>query len=98
VITGALVVFFDLGRIASLGAFFYLVMDILIQWGVWRNLRHDIGARGWILLTAIAMDGIVLAAFTAFKWQSDSSIVVIALVGMAAVFLFERGFPRRNPP
>ncbi len=98
VIAGALTVFFDLSRIASLGVFFYLVMDILIHWGVWRTLRAQIGARGWILLTAIALDGIVLAAFATLKWQSDPLIVVIALVGMAAVFLFERVFLGLNPP
>ncbi|KPP85229.1 MAG: amino acid/polyamine/organocation transporter, APC superfamily [Rhodobacteraceae bacterium HLUCCO07] len=98
VIAGALTIFFDLSRIASLGAFFYLVMDILIHWGVWRNLREDIGARGWALLTAIALDAVVLAAFAALKWQSDPLIVVIALVGMVAVFLFERVFLALNPP
>jgi hypothetical protein len=46
-------------------------MDILIHWGVWRHLREEIGARGWILLTAIGLDAIVLGAFTVFKWQSD---------------------------
>jgi hypothetical protein len=97
VIAGTLTVFFDLSRIASLGAFFYLVMDSLIHWGVWRRLREDIGARGWVLLTAIALDVIVLAAFAALKWQSDPLIVVIALAGMAAVFLFERVFLALNP-
>ena len=28
-----LTVFFDLGRIASLGAIFYIVMDMAIHWG-----------------------------------------------------------------
>ena len=42
VIAGFLTVFFDLSRIASLGAFFYLVMDILIHWGVFRRLRREI--------------------------------------------------------
>lgn len=98
VIAGALTIFFDLSRIASLGAFFYLVMDILIHWGVLRTLREKIGARGWILLTAIALDAVVLAAFAALKWQSDPLIVVIALAGIAAVFLFERVFLALNPP
>lgn len=97
VIAGALTIFFDLSRIASLGAFFYLVMDILIQWGVWRNLREDIGARGWILLTAIALDTVVLGAFAALKWQSDPLIVLIALAGMTSVFLFERIFLALHP-
>jgi hypothetical protein len=97
VIAGFLTVFFDLGRIASLGAFFYLVMDIVIHWGVHRSLRQEIGARGWILLVAIALDAVVLAAFAAMKWQSDPLIVVIGTIGMALVFLFVRAFLARNP-
>ena len=77
VIAGALTVFFDLSRIASLGAFFYLVMDMIIHAGVLpAPLRDEIGARGWVMLTAIALDAVVLAAFAAMKWQSDPLIVV----------------------
>lgn len=89
-IAGVLTVFFDLSRIASLGAFFYLIMDILIHWGVFRRLRHEIGAQGWVLLLAIALDTVVLGVFTALKLQSDPLIVVIALASIAAVFVFER--------
>ncbi|GHA33483.1 amino acid permease [Devosia pacifica] len=97
VIAGFLTVFFDLSRIASLGAFFYLVMDIIIHFGVFRHLREKIGAQGWVLLTAIVLDVVVLAAFAAMKWQSDPLIVVIGIVGMALVFLFVRVFLARNP-
>ncbi|MBT8412539.1 MAG: amino acid permease, partial [Octadecabacter sp.] len=98
VVAGGLTIFFDLSRIASLGAFFYLVMDMLIHWGVWRHLREEIGARGWILLTAIGLDAVVLGAFTVMKWQSDPTIVLIALAAMAAVFAFEHVFLKLNPP
>lgn len=97
VIAGFLTVFFDLGRIASLGAFFYLVMDMIIHWGVFRRLRREIGARGWVLLTAIALDAGVLAAFAAMKWRSDPLIVVFGAVGMALVFLLVRVFLAHNP-
>jgi amino acid transporter len=90
-----LAVLFDLSRIASLGVFFYLVMDILIHIGVFRRLRHEIGARGGILLAAIALDGLVLAAFTVVKLRSDPLIVGIASVAMAAVFVFERFYLRQ---
>jgi hypothetical protein len=96
VIAGFLTVFFDLSRIASLGAFFYLVMDMILHWGVFRNLRDEIGARGWVLLMAIALDAVVLAAFAAIKWQSDLLIALISTVGMALVFLFVRVFLARN--
>ena len=97
VIAGFLTVFFDLSRIASLGVFFYLVMDIIIHLGVFRHLRQEISARGWVLLTAIVLDAVVLAAFTAMKWRSDPLIVVIGIVGMALVFMFVRVFLARNP-
>lgn len=98
VIASLLTVFFDLSRIASLGAFFYLVMDILIHWGVFRNLRSEVGARGWILLSAIGLDAVVLATFATMKWQADPSIVLIAIAGMVVVFAFEYVFLRMRTP
>jgi len=97
VIAGFLTVFFDLSRIASLGALFYLVMDIIIHIGVFRHLRHDIKAQGWVLLTAIALDAVVLMVFAVSKWQSDPLIVILGLTFMALVFLFERVFLARHP-
>ena len=90
VIAGTLAVLFDLSRIASLGAFFYLVMDMAVHWGVWSRLRNEINARGWVILTALALDAVVLAAFTILKWQSDPMIVVYAITGIVAVFIYER--------
>lgn len=95
VIAAILTVFFDLSRIASLGVFFYLIMDILIHWGVWRYLRHEVGARSSILLSAIALDAAVLAVFAAMKLQSDPMIVWIAMAAIAAVFAFERIYLNR---
>jgi amino acid transporter len=97
VVAAGLTVFFDISRIASLGAFFYLVMDIIIHGGVYKNLRHEIGARGWVLLTAITLDAVILIAFAAIKWQFDPLIVVLGAVGMVSVFVFERAFLARNP-
>lgn len=90
VLASILAVFFDLGRIASLGAFFYLIMDMLVHWGVFRHLRHEIGASGLILLCALGFDAIVLAAFTAMKLGSDPMIVLYAAVAITAVFIYER--------
>ena len=90
VIASALAVFFDLGRIASLGAFFYLFMDMIIHWGVYRYRRQEIGAAGAVLLAAIAFDVVVLAAFTAMKLQSDPAIVLYAVIAIGAVFGFQR--------
>jgi membrane protein YdbS with pleckstrin-like domain len=92
-----LTVFFDLSHIASIGALFYLVMDTIIHWDVYKNLRQNIGAQGWVLLTAIALDAVVLMAFGVMKWQSDPLIVLFGLIAVTLVFLFERLFLARNP-
>jgi amino acid transporter len=89
VVAGALAVLFDLSRIAALGAFFYLVMDMLVHWGVFRNLREEIGARASILLAALAADAVVLSAFTWVKLKSDPAIVLYAVLGIGAVFIAE---------
>jgi len=94
VIASALAVFFDLGRIASLGAFFYLIMDMAVHWGVFRFRRKEIGASGAVLLAALAMDATVLAAFTMMKLQTDPLIVVYSLVAISAVFGLERLYLR----
>lgn len=71
-------------------------MDMFIHWGVYKNLRSDIEAKGWILLIAIVIDIVVLAAFTALKIQSDATIVGIAIVSMVLVFSFEHFFLSRR--
>jgi len=90
VIASTLAVFFDLGRIASLGAFFYLVMDMIVQWGVFRYRRNEIGAAAPVLLMALAFDVVVLVAFTSMKLESDPAVVLYAGFAIAAVFVFER--------
>lgn len=97
-VAALLAVFFDLSQIASLGAFFYLVMDIIIHWGVFRHLRSDVAARGWILLTAIGLDAVVFAAFAMLKLQHDPAIVAYAVAGIIVVFLFVKAFLHFNPP
>lgn len=96
VIAALLAVLFDLSRIASLGAIFYLVMDMAIHWGVYRHLRKEIGAKGWILISALALDGIALTAFLAIKAARDPLIIFTAIAGIAAVFAFEAFYLRRK--
>lgn len=96
VVTAAvLAVFFDLSRIASLGVFFYLVMDILVHVGVYRSLREQIGANGAVMMTAVALDTIVLGVFGAMKLQSDPFIVIIAIIAIVSVFAYERVYLSR---
>ena len=94
VIASILTLLFDLARIASLGAIFYLVMDIAIHWGLLRHLREDTGARPAIIVAAIVLDAIALLAFLWMKLDSDPMIVWIGLGGVAAVFAFTAVFLR----
>ncbi|QED28125.1 APC family permease [Microvenator marinus] len=95
VIAAVFAAVFDLSRIASLGAIFYLLMDITIHWGVLRHLHKDVGANRVILGTAIALDIIVLGAFLAVKGSSDPLIVVIGLVSVGIVIALERFYLQR---
>ncbi len=90
VIASILSIFFDLGRIASLGVYFYLVMDIIIHWGVYRYRRSETGAHTSILFAAMIADAVVLVAFTVMKLQSDPVIAALGIGGIILVMGFER--------
>lgn len=92
VIAILLTVFFDLSRIASLGAIFYLVMDMIIHWGLLRRLRKEVKAKAGIVITAIALDAIVLGAFIWIKVQSDLFVVIVSIVLMLLIFAAEYWF------
>ncbi len=86
VIAMLLTIFFDLSRIASLGAIFYIVMDIAIHWGVLRRLRRDLDASASILIAAIVFDVVVLGAFLWIKAGSDPMVLYVSAAGMVAIF------------
>ena len=85
-----LAVFFDLSRIASLGAIFYLAMDITIHWGVLRYLRKDIQANIYIIICAIVFDIIILGAFLIIKAQTDLFVVYVSIIAMVSIFGLEK--------
>ena len=89
-----LTVFFDLVRIASLGAIFYIVMDIAVHWGILRHLRNEVGASPAILVTAIVLDVAVLGALLIVKAKTDMLVVYAAAVGILLIFAGERLFLR----
>ncbi len=91
-----LTVLFDLTRIASLGAIFYLIMDIGIHWGVFKNLRKDVKANPAVLITAIILDVVVLGAFLWIKVSSDVLVVLVAVLLMVLIFFGEKWFLKRN--
>ena len=90
-----LTIFFDLSRIASLGAIFYIVMDIAVHWGVFRYLRKEINANAGILIAAIIFDVVVLGAFLIVKASTDMMVIYASLIGMLVIFTGERFFLRR---
>ncbi|MAF68739.1 MAG: amino acid permease [Micavibrio sp.] len=87
-----LTIFFDLSRIASLGAIFYIIMDIAIHWGVLKHLRKEIDANPAIVITAIILDVIVLAAFLWVKAQSDMLVIWASIAGLVFIVVGERIF------
>ena len=91
-----LTVFFDLSRIASLGAIFYLIMDIAVHWGVFRYLRKEVKANALVLITAIVMDVVVLGAFLMIKAQTDMLVIYVAVAGITVIFAGEKLFLRQN--
>jgi amino acid transporter len=91
-----LTILFDLSRIASLGAIFYLVMDIGIHYGLLKNLRKKVDFKPAIVITAIALDTIVLTGFVLTKAKSDLTIILVSVGIMLVIYMGERWFILRN--
>ena len=87
--------FLDLGRIAAVGAIFYLVMDMVIHWGVLRHLRDEVEAHRAVVLTALGLDAVALGALLWTRVQKDAPVVAGALGAIVVIYLFERFFLRR---
>ena len=84
-----LTILFDLTRIASIGAIFYLIMDIAIHWGLFRHLKKEVKFNPIIPIIAIVMDIVILSAFIYLKYVNDPFVLVVAGIGIALVFLFQ---------
>ena len=91
-ITILLTILFDLSRIASLGAIFYLIMDIGIHYGLLKKLRDQVDFKPAIVITAIILDAIVLAGFIYTKAKSDLTIVLVAAGAMLVIYFGEKWF------
>jgi len=87
-----LTILLDLGRIAALGAIFYLIMDVAIHWGILTRLRQRLEVRPAIVALAIILDVIVLAAFLWVKVSEDALIIYVAIGTIALVVIGERLF------
>ncbi len=82
----------DLTRIASIGAIFYLIMDIAIHWGLYRHLRKKVDFMPIIPVIAIVLDIVVLAAFLYIKYLNDPLVLIVAASGIILIFVAERFF------
>lgn len=91
-----LTVLFDLTRIASLGAIFYIVMDIAIHWGLVRHLRSEVKFNIAIPIIAIVMDIIVLSAFIYLKYVSDPLVLIVAAIGIVLIIISQRLFMKSH--
>lgn len=96
VIAIALTIFFDLSRIASIGAILYLIMDIIVHWGLLKHLRKKVGANPLILTMALLFDSIVLGAFLWTKATTDIFIVIVSAIFIGLIFIGEHFFIKRK--
>ncbi|GMQ79226.1 MAG: APC family permease [Anaerolineae bacterium] len=91
-----LTILFDLTRIAAIGAIFYLVMDIVIHWGLFRHMRKEIDIIPFITLLAILFDTVILIAFSVLKFKSDPLVLVVSIFGIFIVIIAQRLFMRTH--
>lgn len=83
---------FDLRQIATLGAIFYLIMDIAIHWGILRHLRDRIAVVPAVVVAAIGLDVVALAALGWVKATSDPLVLYVSAAGVALIWIGERLF------
>ena len=88
----ALAATLDLRQIAALGAIYYLIMDIAIQWGLLRHLRDRVEHRRTVVVGAIVLDVVVLGAFVWVKASADPLGLWVAAAGIVLIVLGERLF------
>jgi amino acid transporter len=91
-----LTILFDLSRIASLGAIFYLVMDIGIHYGLLKNLRGKVDFKPAIVISAIVLDLVVLSGFVLTKAKNDLPVVIVAVGAMLLIYFGEKWFLSRQ--
>lgn len=85
-----LTVTLDLTRIASMGAILYLIMDMIVHFGVLKHLRHKVGANPIIVTIALILDGVILSAFILLKIKSDLFVVIVSGIIVTLLFVVEK--------
>jgi amino acid transporter len=96
VVAIVLTVLFDLSRIASMGAILYLMMDMMIHYGLFKKLRGKVNAKPAVAIAAFVLDAVVLAAFVWVKAASDWLVVAVSAVFIALIFIGEHFFVKKQ--
>ncbi|MWW25999.1 APC family permease [Algibacter lectus] len=91
-----LTILFDLTRIASIGAIFYLIMDIAIHWGLFIHLKKEVKFNPIIPIIAILMDVIILGAFIYMKYLNDPFVLIVSAIGIVLIFLSQYIFMKSH--
>lgn len=91
-----LTIFFDLAGVATMGAIFYLIMDIITQYGVLKHLRKEVNANPAIIIAAIVMDAAVLVGLIWVKIGSDLSVIIVSGIIMLVTFVGEKIYLKNN--
>ncbi|MFV2045912.1 APC family permease [Metabacillus litoralis] len=91
-----LTVTLDLTRIASMGAILYLIMDMIVHFGVLKHLRHKVGANPIIVTIALILDGVILSAFILLKIKSDLFVVIVSGIIITLLFVVEKLYLNRK--
>lgn len=97
VVAAILAVTLGMAQIAAVGIIFYLVMDMVIHWGVLTRLRDEVEARRWVLIAALVADAVVLTAFVLVRGGQSPWQIVGAFAAVAAVFAWQRWYLGRHP-
>lgn len=91
-----LTILFDLTRIASLGAIFYLIMDIAIHWGLVKHLKKEVEFNPIIPIVSIIIDVVVLSAFMYLKYTNDPFVLLVSIIGILLIIISERLFMKSH--
>lgn len=92
----ALTIAFDLSRIAALGAFAYLALDMVIHYGHLRHLRSETGANPALLVAAIVVDAVVFTGFFVYRIRTDWVVIAAFVVFAIIVAGGETWYLRRS--
>lgn len=60
--------------------------------GLTKNLKNQIKANSFIVITALTMDAIILSFFVWVKATTDVLVVIISIISILIIFLSERWF------